>query len=79
VSSDVQDRVISTLKDVFDNKGLTPPPLDGDTPLDQSLGLESLDFAELVVRLESEFGKDPFSTGTPPRVRTLGELATYYE
>lgn len=78
-NNDVQRRVIATLRDVFENKGLEIPELSADTPLDQSLGLESLDYAELVVRLEQEFGKDPFSTGTPPRVQTLGDLATYYE
>jgi len=79
MTNDVQKRVISTLRDVFDNKGMVPPDLNLDTPLDHSLGLESLDFAELVVRLEQEFGKDPFSSGTPPRVQTLGDLASYYE
>jgi len=41
----------------FKNKRLTPPPLTAMTVLDASLGLESLDFAEMVVRLEQAFGK----------------------
>ena len=45
----------------------------------RSLGLESLDFAEVVVRLEQVFGKDPFSEGTIPEVRTLHDLCTLYE
>jgi acyl carrier protein len=46
--------------------------------LDTSLGLESIDFAELAVRLESEFGKDPFSTGDIPPIRTIADLAALY-
>ena len=33
------------------------------TPLDATLGLDSLDYAELVVRLEGAFGVDPFASG----------------
>lgn len=77
--SDVLPRVIATVQAVFENKGMDSPPLSENTPLDPSLGLESLDYAELVVRLEQEFGKDPFSSGTPPRVQTLGDLASYYQ
>jgi acyl carrier protein len=64
---------------VFKNKGLEPPPLVPDTILDGSLGLESLDFAELVIRLEQVFGRDPFSQGTIPEVRTLSDLCVLYE
>ena len=59
-------RVIEEFGAVFRNKGMNPPPLSWETALDGSLGLESLDFAELVVRLEQTFGKDPFSEGTSP-------------
>jgi acyl carrier protein len=68
------DIIIGELKVVFRNKGLEPPALSVDTVLDGTLGLESLDFAELVMRLEQTFGKDPFSDGPIPEVRTLGDL-----
>ena len=71
-------KVIEEFGAVFLNKGMTPPPLVAETVLDGSLGLESLDFAELVVRLEQVFGKDPFSNGTIPEVRTLGDLCVLY-
>lgn len=79
MDSGVLNRVISSLREVFDNKGVVPPELSAQTRLDHTLGLESLDYAELVVRLEQEFGTDPFSSGTPPRVETVGDLASYYE
>jgi len=72
-----QSQVIEVFADVFRNKGLNPPPMDASTVLDASLGLESLDFAEVVVRLEEKFGKDPFASGMPS-IRTVGDLARLY-
>jgi acyl carrier protein len=72
-------KVIESIAEVFEGKGLEPPPLGAETRLDNSLGLDSLDFAELVVRLEAQFGIDPFSQGAPTRVTTIGQLAKLYE
>ncbi len=72
-------KVIESIAEVFENKGLKTPLLDAETRLDASLGLDSLDFAELVVRLEASFGTDPFSQGAPTRVGTIGQLAKLYE
>ncbi len=72
------DNIIGELEIVFRNKGLEPPALSVDTVLDGGLGLESLDFAELVIRLEQIFGNDPFSNGPIPEVRTLGDLCALY-
>ena len=72
------DKVVEEFSVVFKNKGMSPPALSDQTVLDGSLGLESLDFAELVIRLEQVFGKDPFSGGTVPEVRTLGDLCLLY-
>ncbi len=74
-----ENRVISALEAVFENKGQNVPEMTPDTALDGSLGLESLDFAELVVRLEQEFGKDPFATDGVPQVNTVRELAALYD
>ncbi len=72
------EKIVEEFGAVFRNKGLMPPPMATETVLDGSLGLESLDFAELVVRLEQVFGKDPFSGETMPEVRTLGDLCALY-
>jgi len=53
-----QGRVIEVLLDVFKSKGLSSPPLAPETVLDQ-LGLESLDFAQAVIRLEEITGRTP--------------------
>jgi acyl carrier protein len=73
------DKVVFEFETVFRNKGLEPPALIPETVLDGSLGLESLDFAELVIRLEQVFGKDPFSQDPIPEVRTLSDLCLLYE
>jgi acyl carrier protein len=72
------EMVVGELEIVFRNKGLAPPALSAETVLDGSLGLESLDFAELVLRLEQAFGKDPFSNDPLPEVQTLGDLCALY-
>jgi acyl carrier protein len=56
---------------VFESKGLDPPPLGADTRLDGSLRLESLDFAELVIRLEARFGFDDGQLSPAARIRGL--------
>ena len=60
-------RVIEEFGAVFRNKGLNPPPLSPETTLDGSLGLESLDFAELVVRLRASLRQRPFLERQHPR------------
>jgi acyl carrier protein len=76
--SEIETRVIETIRAVFANKGMPAPPLDGATLLDNSLGLDSLDYAELVARLEMEFGFDPFADGPIPSVRVIADLVSLY-
>jgi acyl carrier protein len=73
-----EHRIIKVIRTVFANKGQEPPDLVPDNVLDRSLGLESIDFAELVVRLDREFGKDPFADGEVPVIRTIHDLAGLY-
>jgi acyl carrier protein len=75
---DTERRVTETIRLVFRNKRLEPPALTPDTHLDSSLGLESIDFAELVLRLEQEFKLDPFASGQTPAIRTIRDLAKLY-
>ncbi len=78
VNDPIVDRVMESIRAVFENKRQTVPALGPGTKLDASLGLRSLDYAELVVRLEGEFGFDPFAGGLPPRVETIADLAALY-
>lgn len=76
--SEIETRVLETIRAVFANKGTPAPPVDGATLLDNSLGLDSLDYAELVARLEMEFGFDPFADGPIPSVRVVADLVSLY-
>ena len=75
--STVQE-VILVLEEVLRYKNMRPLALDAGTILDGSIGLESLDFAEIVVPLADEFENDPFASEVTPEVTTLGDLAALY-
>ena len=70
--------VIEQLRQIFERKNLTPPDLSPESPVDASIGLESIDFAELVVRLEGVYGSDPFASGDVPQLQTIADLAALY-
>lgn len=72
-------QVIDVLTSLLKRKGAIVPPLSAATPLDGGLGLDSLDFAEVVVKLERAFGTDPFASGRVDRLQTVGDLAALYE
>jgi acyl carrier protein len=72
-----ENQVAEVLLEIFATKGLAQPRLMVDTVLDQ-LGLESLDFAQAVIRLEELTGKDPFATGDDYQIKTLSDLAVLY-
>ncbi len=78
MSPSTEARVIRAIEAICNDKGLGPQSLTKDTVLDRTLGLESLDYAELVIRLEDEFGVDPFNGTEVPAVRTIGDLAQLY-
>jgi acyl carrier protein len=76
--TEIEQRIIKVLRMVFANKGLESPELAPDTVLDTSLGLQSIDFAELIVRLERELSQDPFAENEVPPIRTIRDLAGLY-
>lgn len=72
------DAVVDVMTDIRTRKGVDGVPVTAASPLDGSLGLDSLDFAEVVVRLEQRFGFDPFAHGMVERLQTVGDLAALY-
>jgi acyl carrier protein len=73
-----QGRIIQVLTEVFHMKSLSVPDLGPDTVLDQ-IGLESLDFAQAVIRMEELTGRDPFATEAEFHIKTLSDLAAVYD
>jgi acyl carrier protein len=73
-----QTRIIEVLMEIFAAKGMQAPQLEGETVLEQ-LGLESLDFAQAVIRMEEITGKDPFASGSDFQIRTLSDLSAMYD
>ncbi|MCC5841592.1 MAG: acyl carrier protein [Opitutales bacterium] len=64
--------LIDTLQSLRIAKGLPAAGgISADTRLRQDLALDSLDLAELTVRLEARFGVDVFADGL---VHTVGEV-----
>jgi acyl carrier protein len=78
ITTDNQNRIIEVLLEIFNEKGLGAPALSAETVLDQ-LGLESLDFAQAVIRMEEITGKDPFATGEEYQIKTLSDFAVLYD
>lgn len=76
---ELRDQIVQVIQQVAADGGKTlAEPLGDDTVLLQS-GLDSLEFAIIVARLEDQLGADPFSaTSVPIYPRTLGEFVAIY-
>ncbi len=68
----MNERLLTCVNTVRENKGLAPmETLDRNMNLRTDVGLDSLDLAELTVRIENEFGIDVFEDSL---VATIGEI-----
>jgi acyl carrier protein len=67
-----EDKLLVVINQVRENKRQPSlPALASDLRLREDIGFESLDLAELTVRLEEAFGVDVFADGL---VQTVGEI-----
>ena len=77
---DVENTIREAITQILVKKGLTPRTFDADASiLEDGIGLDSLDVAELVVRLEMALNVGPmglFELGN--RIR-FGDLVKYYQ
>ncbi|RQR60003.1 hypothetical protein DIE07_09450 [Burkholderia sp. Bp9002] len=65
---------------IMSQHGLPPREPRDDDKLNATLGLSSLDLAQLVFDLELTFGADPFQTLVPiTSVQTVGQLVDAYQ
>ena len=66
------DKLLSIINTVLTNRGKKPVPIiSNDTLLRQDLGFDSLDLAELTVRIEAAYDIDIFEEGI---VNSVGEI-----
>lgn len=71
--------VRAALEQLFEEDGISPVALTDNTVLLET-GLDSLGFAVLVTRLETELGYDPFSLMTEAAYpTTFGEFVAIYD
>ena len=74
----VENAILDVIRATMTDKGLAPAHLSAGSPVDSQLGLDSLDWAAVVVRLEGSLGIDPFLTGALRQLRTVNDLVEVY-
>ena len=77
-SPDVPAAVQDAIRRVLQESGREVPEMTDDATFAETLKLDSLDLAVMVVALETSLKVDPFRNGAAP-VRTVGELVRLYE
>jgi acyl carrier protein len=70
---DLTRAILQIIGETLAAKDLSTQGLGLDSPVDSSLGLDSLDWAAVVVRIELETGVDPFAEGIIGRLKTVSE------
>ena len=76
--NDLTRTILQIIEETLVAKDLSAQGLDLDSPVDSTLGLDSLDWAAVVVRIELETGADPFSEGTVGSLKTVSDLVDLY-
>jgi acyl carrier protein len=70
--------VMEAIRETLAVKGVKAPALSSGTPIDGSLGLDSLDWAAVIVRLEEATGVDPFEKPVNRELKTIEDLVGMY-
>jgi acyl carrier protein len=70
--------ILGVIRETAVARGLELSDLGPHSPVDQRLGLDSLDWAAVVVRLELETGLDPFVSGPVGELRTVADIVALY-
>jgi acyl carrier protein len=78
-TSRVTIAIVHAIRDCLKDKGLESADVRLDTPVDSTLGLDSLDWAAIVVTVEDDLGVDPFATGVDRELKTVKDLVEVYE
>ncbi len=74
----VEEMVTSTIAAVMAARDLDPGGIEPPARLSETLGLRSLDLAQIVLTLEDDLDIDPFQTIPITSIRTVGDLTDAY-
>ncbi|MEP0940189.1 MAG: acyl carrier protein [Rhizobiaceae bacterium] len=77
-ASRVDQVVRETIVDLLDEQGLDNPGVEDEAKLVDTLGLKSMDIAQIVLVLEDELDADPFQEIPITSVRTVADLINAY-
>jgi acyl carrier protein len=77
METQMETKIIAALLSVVQRRNGASATVTTDQPL-QTLGLDSLDLAQLVAVLEAELGLDPFASRSIASIRTVGVLCRAY-
>ena len=73
-TAEIKERIVEQITETLEDVGVVIPGLSGSEEL-KALGVSSMTYARLVLRLEAEFGVEVFSGAEqPPHVRTVDDL-----
>jgi acyl carrier protein len=73
-TADIKERIVEQLTETLEDVGVVLSGVNGSDDLGD-LGVTSMLYARLILRLEAEFGVEVFSGGDqPPNVRTVDDL-----
>ena len=73
-TADIKETIVEQLTETLEDVGVVLPGISGADEL-SALGVTSMLYARLVLKLEAEFGVEVFSGGDqPPNVRTVDDL-----
>ena len=79
VSDQVAKTVFDTITTLLEEQGLENNGFDESAKLVDTLGLKSMDIAQIVLELEDELEADPFQEIPITSVRTVGDLINAYQ
>ena len=68
----------ATVAAVMRERGLDTGAIAADARLSETLGLKSMDLAQIVLTLEDDLGADPFREIPITSIRTVGDLVRAY-
>ncbi|NKB51775.1 MAG: hypothetical protein GKR97_06060 [Rhizobiaceae bacterium] len=74
----VTNTVLDTITDLLQEQGLDSGGVEESAKLVDTLGLKSMDIAQIVLFLEDELDADPFQEIPITSVRTVGDLINAY-